>query len=298
MFCAARFDKKRARPLFFMHTVTNPKQNKRMNTFTDTPDLLRAILYAIEMHDDQRRKNAAAKPYVTHPISVALRLVRAGVTDTNVLCAAVLHDVVEDTKGTLADIEARFGPIVARIVGEVTDDKSLSVVDRKKLQIVHAKTMSREAKLVKLADKLDNCSEIATAPPATWTRERVEGYLVWTAAVLEGLAGTSEILETQLKSILNGFVQDTQTGEARPMIPAQPSREEQLENYFALLAAAETRKQSAAEKIQHIVKENRTLYDQHIVHSGNGVLGSRPLDADIPVFQEVPPGGPVSDPVD
>jgi (p)ppGpp synthase/HD superfamily hydrolase len=152
-----------------------------MNTFTDTPDLLRAILYAIEMHDGQRRKNEAAKPYVTHPISVALRLMRAGVTDTNVLCSAVLHDVVEDTNGTVADIETRFGPTVARIVGEVTDDKSLSVVERKKLQIEHAKTMSHEAKLVKLADKLDNCSEIATAPPATWSRERVEGYLVWTA---------------------------------------------------------------------------------------------------------------------
>lgn len=135
--------------------------------------LLSAIAYATEMHDGQHRKNRAQKLYVTHPISVAQRLITAGITDLHVLQAAVLHDVVEDTSGTLDDIHERFGGRVARIVAGVTDDKSLPAVARKKAQIEHAETMSAEAKLVKLADKLDNVSSLRDDPPTKWSLERI-----------------------------------------------------------------------------------------------------------------------------
>lgn len=79
--------------------------------------------------------------------------------------AALLHDTVEDTDTTLAELEAKFGPIVARIVQEVTDDKSLSKQERKQLQVEHAPHCSHQAKLVKLSDKLYNLRDLNRCTP-------------------------------------------------------------------------------------------------------------------------------------
>jgi len=60
--------------------------------------LLKALAFAAHKHRDQRRKDAQASPYINHPIALADVLVNeAGVTDVEVLCAALLHDTVEDT---------------------------------------------------------------------------------------------------------------------------------------------------------------------------------------------------------
>ena len=63
---------------------------------------------------------------------------QAGVTDTDVIVGAILHDTVEDTDTTLVEIEAEFGASVRRIVDQVSDDKNLAKEERKRLQIVHA----------------------------------------------------------------------------------------------------------------------------------------------------------------
>lgn len=102
-------------------------------------------------------------------VGVACLLVDAKVTDQNVLMAAILHDTVEDTETTLEEIEENFGKTIRDIVGEVTDDKSKPKQERKRLQIEHAKTASREAKLVKLADKLYNLRDLERCTPDGWT---------------------------------------------------------------------------------------------------------------------------------
>jgi len=195
--------------------------------------LLHTIEYAVEKHGLQQRKNSAKKPYMTHPLSVAQHLIRAEITDLNVLRAAILHDVPEDTKGTLAEIEAKFGAQVAGIVAEVTDDKSLPAVERKQAQIEHAKTASYEAKLVKLADKLDNLLSLQHDQPTTWSLERVQGYMVWSQAVVASCAGTCPNLEGPLRAIFRGDI--VYKGSTYPAIPSSPSHEEQLQNYYALL---------------------------------------------------------------
>ena len=83
------------------------------------------------------------------------------------LCAALLHDTVEDTDTTQAELEAKFGTEIASIVAEVTDDKSLPKAERKRAQIEHAAHISKKAKLVKLADKICNLRDVAHSPPAT-----------------------------------------------------------------------------------------------------------------------------------
>src|SRR5215216_3011423 len=116
--------------------------------------LLKALAFAAHKHRDQRRKDAEASPYINHPIALADVLVNeGGVTDIDVLCAALLHDTVEDTATTHEELVDVFGSRIARVVAEVTDDKNLAKADRKRLQIEHAATLSAEAKLVKLADK-------------------------------------------------------------------------------------------------------------------------------------------------
>ncbi|CAM9332793.1 unnamed protein product [Lampetra planeri] len=85
--------------------------------------------------------------------------------------AALLHDTVEDTDTTPAELEAKFGAIVARIVQEVTDDKSLPKQERE-------------------------------ASPG-WTAERVQEYFVWSSEVVKGLKGTNSALENKLEVLFN-----------------------------------------------------------------------------------------------
>lgn len=158
--------------------------------------LLHALSFAAARHRDQRRKDAAASPYINHPIGVATVLWHEGaVRDPVALVAAILHDTVEDTGTTRAELEAAFGPAVAATVLEVTDDKSLPKDRRKQLQIEHAPHLSSAAKLVKLADKLCNLRDIIDHPPAAWPAERCAAYVVWTAAVVAGLRGINAPLE-------------------------------------------------------------------------------------------------------
>lgn len=82
-----------------------------------------------------------------------------------VLQAALLHDTVEDTDTSPAELEAKFGAVVTRIVQEVTDDKSLPKQERKRQQVEHAPHCSRQAKLVKLADKLYNLRDLNRCTP-------------------------------------------------------------------------------------------------------------------------------------
>jgi len=158
--------------------------------------LLDALAFAAHKHRDQRRKDVAASPYINHPIALADVLVNeGGVEEVEVLCAALLHDTIEDTDTTPAEVAARFGARIAGVVAEVTDDKSLAKAERKELQVEHAAHISREAKLVKLADKICNLRDVAGHPPATWGTERRREYFDWAKRVVDRLRGVNPALE-------------------------------------------------------------------------------------------------------
>ncbi len=115
---------------------------------------IKAVNFAAEKHRDQRRKNSTNSPYINHPVRVSHLLNSiGGITDIVPLVAALLHDTLEDTKTTFSELVDNFGKEIADVVKEVSDDKSLSKVLRKKLQVEHSKDLSHNAKLVKLADK-------------------------------------------------------------------------------------------------------------------------------------------------
>lgn len=157
--------------------------------------LLDAIAFAAEKHRNQRRKDQDASPYINHPIQLASLLKHQGIDDVVVLCAAILHDTVEDTNTTPADLRRVFGDAIADVVVEVTDDKSLSKAQRKRLQVEHAQRLTHRAKLVKLADKICNLRDMVAAPPSGWDLQRKREYFAWAKAVIDGLRGTHAGLE-------------------------------------------------------------------------------------------------------
>jgi (p)ppGpp synthase/HD superfamily hydrolase len=167
--------------------------------------LLKAAKFASVKHTGQRRKGADGAPYVNHVIEVAETLSTVGgVADVDILVAALLHDTVEDTETTPAEIEEKFGSRVRRIVEEVTDDKSLPKERRKELQVEHAPHMSVEAKQLKIADKTSNVREIVAAPPDGWSHERRSQYLKWAEDVMAGLRGSNQALEANFDRVLTG----------------------------------------------------------------------------------------------
>lgn len=173
------------------------------------PDLvlvLDAAAFAADKHRRQRRKDAEATPYINHPLALATILAKeGGVADAEVIAAALLHDTVEDTETTFAELEARFGPTVAAIVAEVTDDKSLPKAERKRLQVTRAAHKSPGAKLVKLADKIANLRDIAASPPADWDAARKANYVRWASEVVSGMRGTNAALEAAFDAAAASF---------------------------------------------------------------------------------------------
>jgi len=158
--------------------------------------VLQALAFAAHKHRDQRRKDASASPYINHPIALANVLMNeAGVRDPKVICAALLHDTVEDTETTPEELERNFGRTIRDVVLEVTDDKNLPKAERKRLQIVKAHGLSRRAKLVKLADKICNLRDIAENPPAGWELRRQQEYFDWAKNVIDRVRGTNRKLE-------------------------------------------------------------------------------------------------------
>lgn len=163
---------------------------------TDIAVILRAAAFAAHKHRDQRRKDQAATPYINHPLALATILAsEGGVTDAATLAAALLHDTIEDTKTTHAELVQAFGQEVADLVAEVTDDKAIPKAERKRLQAEHAAHLSAKAKLVKLADKIANLRDVTASPPVGWSLQRRREYFDWAASVIDRLRGAHGQLE-------------------------------------------------------------------------------------------------------
>ncbi len=164
--------------------------------------VLRAARFAAEKHRMQRRKDRDASPYINHPLTVAEALASHGVGDPVTLCAAILHDTIEDTETTADELRGHFGDEVTRVVLEVTDDKSLAKERRKELQVEHAPELSDRAKLVKLGDKICNVRDVGRSPPPDWDNRRRLAYLDWTERVVEGCRGVHPALESHYDRVL------------------------------------------------------------------------------------------------
>lgn len=164
--------------------------------------LIKAFAFAAERHKYQLRKGVSKIPYINHPVKVAEILTQCGETDTVLLIAALLHDVIEDTtnndleiKGLSEIILQEFGEEVLLTILEVSDNKSLPVDERKRLQIIHTPNLSDRAKKLKIADKINNIMDLKIDPPDTWPFQRKMAYLQWAQKVVAGARGLNQQLD-------------------------------------------------------------------------------------------------------
>ena len=134
----------------------------------DTDVIERAYAWAASAHRAQRRKSG--EPFVEHPLNVARIVARLGLDDVSV-AAALLHDVIEDTDRTLADVEADFGPEVAKIVDGVTKLDRVEFTTRERHQAASLRkmlvAMAKDLRvlIIKLADRLHNMCTLAALSP-------------------------------------------------------------------------------------------------------------------------------------
>lgn len=132
----------------------------------DPASLDDAVAFAVRWHGDQTRP--AGEPYVEHLLEVVCVLVEAiGTTDIDVLRAAVLHDVVEDTECLLEDVRERFGDRVAGLVDWVTKPAPSEGQTREEVRVAYLTGLLSapdDALLVKLADRLSNVQRLDTHP--------------------------------------------------------------------------------------------------------------------------------------
>ena len=141
--------------------------------------LAKAIRFAVTAHGEQKRKYTC-EPYVTHPLAV-MKIVQEVPHTTEMLVAAVLHDVVEDTPVELAEIKQEFGPVVATYVDGLTDvskPEDGNRAFRKALDRNHAAAQSAEVQTIKLADLIHNTASIEEHDPGFYKVYKEEKKLL------------------------------------------------------------------------------------------------------------------------
>ena len=136
-----------------------------------------AILFATKAHEGQFRKGTK-KPYIVHPLEVK-DIVMTMTEDEEIICAAVLHDTIEDCKGVSEEtIRIQFGERVAKMVAGESEDKTRTWEERKSATIKHLRDTSEELQMIALADKLSNLRDIDRDYPIfgeeLWLRFRMK----------------------------------------------------------------------------------------------------------------------------
>ena len=169
-------------------------------SMANLPLLFKTLNYAAEQHNAQRRKGMESVPYINHPIKVT-NIISQFIPDASdeLICASILHDVVEDTDATIDDIKNKFGDVIASIVQEVTDDKSLSKVESRRKQIENAPKLSYNAKIIRVCDKISNVRDICGENIPDWDYKTKIEYLNWAEQVVYALDKFHEELQFAFK---------------------------------------------------------------------------------------------------
>jgi guanosine-3',5'-bis(diphosphate) 3'-pyrophosphohydrolase len=168
----------------------------RYDPKADETLLNRAYVYAMRAHGNQKR--ASGDPYFSHPLEVAAILTELKLDDATI-ATALLHDVIEDTEATRAEIDQLFGPKIGVLVDGLTKIKRLDLVSKKAEQaenfrkLLIAISTDIRVLLVKLADRLHNMRTLEHVPPASRRRASEETLEIY--APLAGRMGMQAMRE-------------------------------------------------------------------------------------------------------
>src|SRR6266542_2185972 len=172
---------------------------RHYNRNTDEGLLNRAYVYAMKAHGSQTR--ASGDPYFSHPLEVAAILTDLKLDDATIV-AALLHDTIEDTEATRAEIDERFGPEIGALVDGLTKLKKLDLVTREAKQAENLRKLllaiadDVRVLLIKLADRLHNMRTLSHMPPEARRRSAEETLDIYAPlAGRMGMHGMREELE-------------------------------------------------------------------------------------------------------
>lgn len=155
-----------------------------------------AVLFTMRKHANQTRRDGS--PYIAHPLRVAesLRSI-GGIQDMNVILAGLMHDLIEDTDCEWATLAKRFGEPVANLVAILSGDMRLPKVERRREVVERIRNAPDEAKAVRLADRLDNLSDMQG-----FSESRRKEYIRDSWKTLRACAGANPALEKALEDTI------------------------------------------------------------------------------------------------
>lgn len=166
--------------------------------------LWKALTYAFTKYGDKKRISGDI-PYVIHPVRVTMILKAAGFIEfenESLISAALFHDLLEDTDLSFEDLKKDFGNEIATIVWELTKPENIT----KKDWLHSFENVSKEAKVIKMADRLDNLMDMRLTG---WTAERQKDYAKQGLIILEKCGEANPGLALKLKEtidqVLNNF---------------------------------------------------------------------------------------------
>ena len=154
----------------------------------------KVLNYALIKYGDLKRKSGDI-PYYIHPLRITLILRAAGFSEfenEEIMIAALFHDLLEDTEITSEEIENKFGKKVASIVSELTISNS----EEKEKYLKNLENASKEAKIIKLADRIDNLMDI---PTSHWSKEKQKSYAEQAKLILKSCGDVHSELALKLK---------------------------------------------------------------------------------------------------
>lgn len=160
------------------------------------PVIARAVLFAAKAHDGQQRDDRG-DAYFNHLAEVAAMCAALEPFDPVLVAACYLHDTIEDTGTSEADLRAEFGDEIAGLVMDVTDPPGLKGKARRERQVTHTAAADPRVKRLKLADKTSNVEELIGLPAKRFDADGNEKYLKWSRRVVDVCRGVAPALEAR-----------------------------------------------------------------------------------------------------
>ena len=172
-----------------------------------TPDrYVEALRFAATAHAAQKVPGSEF-PYLVHVASVAAEVIAAlapGVDADLAVACALLHDTVEDTPTTHADLVARFGAAVADGVQALSKSEAIPKPDRMADSLRRIAAQPREIAMVKLADRITNLAP----PPAHWSRDKRIAYRAEAVAIADALGHTGTSLDVRIRARIEAYASE------------------------------------------------------------------------------------------
>lgn len=162
----------------------------------------RALTYAVDKYKTLNRKNGT--PYIVHPIRITSILRAVGFSEfvqEDIMIAALLHDLLEDTNITVEEIRNQFGKKIASIVKELTKPEQ----GNKEEWLRSLENVSKEARIIKMADRIDNLMDMNTS---IWSNEKQKSYVEQGRIVLEKCGSANSDLAFKLKETIKKILRN------------------------------------------------------------------------------------------